>query len=86
MVLVRAAKEHGASAIVLVHAQSWLKICSGIVPDDYLASLNAAEQPQPDPWPLQGYGAELLHFTCLIGSRARIGNGPSPEACGIVGR
>jgi hypothetical protein len=44
MVLVRAAKEQDASAIAHVHVQSWLTTYSGIVPDDYLASLNEAER------------------------------------------
>src|SRR5258708_36422890 len=44
MVLVRAAKEQDASAIAHVHIQSWLTTYSGIVPEDYLASLNEAER------------------------------------------
>lgn len=44
MVLVRTAKEQDASAISHVHVQSWLTTYSGIVPDDYLASLNEAER------------------------------------------
>ena len=44
MVLVRAAKEQDASAIAHVHVQSWLTTYAGIVPDDYLASLNEAER------------------------------------------
>jgi GNAT superfamily N-acetyltransferase len=44
MVLVRAAKEQDASAIAHVHVQSWLTTYSGIVPEDYLASLNEAER------------------------------------------
>jgi GNAT superfamily N-acetyltransferase len=44
MVLVRAAKERDASEIARVHVQSWLTTYSGIVPDDYLASLNEAER------------------------------------------
>jgi GNAT superfamily N-acetyltransferase len=44
MVLVRAATQHDASAIAHVHVQSWLTTYAGIVPDDYLASLNEAER------------------------------------------
>jgi L-amino acid N-acyltransferase YncA len=44
MVLVRAAKEQDASAIAHVHVQNWLTTYAGIVPDDYLASLNEAER------------------------------------------
>jgi ribosomal protein S18 acetylase RimI-like enzyme len=44
MVLVRAATQRDASAIAHVHVQSWLTTYAGIVPDDYLASLNEAER------------------------------------------
>jgi ribosomal protein S18 acetylase RimI-like enzyme len=44
MALVRAAKEQDAYAIAHVHVQSWLTTYTGIVPDDYLASLNEAER------------------------------------------
>jgi hypothetical protein len=46
MVLVRAAKEQDASAIAIahVHVQNWITTYAGIVPDDYLASLNEAER------------------------------------------
>jgi L-amino acid N-acyltransferase YncA len=44
MVSVRAATEQDASAISHVHIQSWLTTYAGIVPDDYLSSLNEAER------------------------------------------
>jgi GNAT superfamily N-acetyltransferase len=44
MVSVRMATVQDASAIAHVHVQSWLTTYSGIVPDDYLASLNEAER------------------------------------------
>jgi ribosomal protein S18 acetylase RimI-like enzyme len=44
MGLVGAAKEQDASAIAHVHVQRWLTTYSGIVRDDYLASLNEAER------------------------------------------
>jgi hypothetical protein len=44
MVLIRAATQQDASAIAHVHVQSWLTTYAGIVPDDYLASLNEAER------------------------------------------
>jgi GNAT superfamily N-acetyltransferase len=43
MVLVRAATEQDARAIAHVHVQSWPTTYSGIVPEDYLASLNEAD-------------------------------------------
>jgi GNAT superfamily N-acetyltransferase len=44
MVVVRAAKEQDANAIAHVHIQSWLTTYSGIVPENYLATLNEAER------------------------------------------
>ena len=44
MVQVRAATQQDASAIAHVHVQSWLATYAGIVPDDYLATLNEAER------------------------------------------
>jgi GNAT superfamily N-acetyltransferase len=44
MVLVRAATQRDASAIAHVHVQSWLTTYAGIVPEDYLASLDEAER------------------------------------------
>jgi GNAT superfamily N-acetyltransferase len=44
MVSVRAATLQDASAISHVHVQSWLTTYAGIVPDDYLSSLNEAER------------------------------------------
>ena len=44
MVLIRAATQRDASAIAHVHVQSWLTTYAGIVPDNYLASLNEAER------------------------------------------
>jgi GNAT superfamily N-acetyltransferase len=44
MVRIRAATQQDAGAIAHVHVQSWLTTYSGIVPDNYLASLNEAER------------------------------------------
>jgi L-amino acid N-acyltransferase YncA len=44
MVLIRAATQHDASAIAHVHVQSWLTTYAGIVPNDYLATLNEPER------------------------------------------
>ena len=43
MVTIRAATERDAVAISHVHVQSWRTTYSGIVPDEYLATLNEAE-------------------------------------------
>jgi L-amino acid N-acyltransferase YncA len=44
MELVRAATEQDAGAIAHVHVQSWLSTYAGIVPAEYLATLNEAER------------------------------------------
>lgn len=44
MVLIRIAEVKDAAAISHVHVQSWLTTYAGIVPADYLASLNEAER------------------------------------------
>jgi len=43
MISIRAATEHDAVAISQVHVQSWRTTYAGIVPDEYLATLNEAE-------------------------------------------
>jgi GNAT superfamily N-acetyltransferase len=44
MISIRAATEHDAVAISHVHLQSWRTTYAGIVPDEYLATLNEAER------------------------------------------
>ncbi|HEV2273051.1 MAG TPA: GNAT family N-acetyltransferase [Acidobacteriaceae bacterium] len=44
MALIREATDQDASAIAHVHVKSWLTTYAGIVPEDYLASLNEAER------------------------------------------
>ena len=44
MALIRIAKLQDAAAIAHVHVRSWLTTYRGIVPDDYLTSLNEAER------------------------------------------
>jgi hypothetical protein len=41
---IRAATEHDAVAISHVHVQSWRTTYAGIVPEEYLATLNEAER------------------------------------------
>jgi GNAT superfamily N-acetyltransferase len=44
MISIRAATEHDAAAIAHVHVQSWRTTYAGIVPDEYLATLNEGER------------------------------------------
>lgn len=44
MISIRAATEHDAVAISHVHVQSWRTTYAGIVPDEYLATLNEGER------------------------------------------
>ena len=44
MISIRAATEHDAVAISHVHVQSWRRTYAGIVPDEYLTTLNEAER------------------------------------------
>ncbi len=44
MISIRAATDHDASAIAHVHVDSWRTTYAGIVPDEYLATLNEAER------------------------------------------
>jgi|SRR5271166_210145 len=44
MFSIRAATEYDAVAISRVHVQSWRTTYAGIVPDEYLATLNEAER------------------------------------------
>jgi|SRR4029077_4683225 len=44
MISIRAATEHDAVAISHVHVQSWRTTYAGIVPEEYLATLNEAER------------------------------------------
>jgi len=44
MISIRAATEHDAVAISHVHVQSWRTTYAGVVPDEYLATLNEAER------------------------------------------
>ena len=44
MASIRVAEMRDAPAIAHVHVQSWLTTYQGIVPDEYLASLNEAER------------------------------------------
>ena len=44
MASIRAADVQDAAAIALVHVQSWVTTYQGIVPGDYLASLNEADR------------------------------------------
>jgi GNAT superfamily N-acetyltransferase len=44
MALIRGAEVRDAASIAHVHVQSWLTTYAGIVPKDYLASLNEAER------------------------------------------
>jgi ribosomal protein S18 acetylase RimI-like enzyme len=44
MISIRAATEHEAAAISHVHVQSWRTTYAGIVPEEYLATLNEAER------------------------------------------
>jgi GNAT superfamily N-acetyltransferase len=44
MISIRAATEHDAGAISHVHVQSWRTTYAGIVPEEYLATLNEAER------------------------------------------
>ena len=44
MPLIRVAEVQDAAAIAHVHVQSWLTTYKGIVPDEYLATLNEAER------------------------------------------
>ncbi len=44
MVSIRAATEHDAVEISHVHVDSWRTTYAGIVPDEYLATLNEAER------------------------------------------
>lgn len=63
MITVRPATEEDANAISHVHVQSWLTTYAGIVPPDYLSSLNEAERvPLWREWlsgDIQVYVAEL---------------------------
>ena len=44
MISIRAAAEHDAVAISHVHVESWRTTYAGIVPEEYLATLNEAER------------------------------------------
>jgi L-amino acid N-acyltransferase YncA len=44
MISIRVAEVRDATAIAHVHVQSWLTTYKGIVPEEYLASLNEAER------------------------------------------
>jgi GNAT superfamily N-acetyltransferase len=44
MISIRAATERDAVAISQVHVQSWRTTYAGIVPEEYLATLNEAER------------------------------------------
>ena len=44
MISIRAATEHDAVAISQVHLHSWRTTYAGILPDEYLATLNEAER------------------------------------------
>jgi L-amino acid N-acyltransferase YncA len=44
MVSIRSAEVQDAAAIAHVHVQSWLTTYAGVVPAEYLASLNVAER------------------------------------------
>lgn len=44
MVLIRSATEHDAVSISHVHVNSWRTTYTGIVPDQYLATLNEIER------------------------------------------
>jgi GNAT superfamily N-acetyltransferase len=44
MISIRAATEHDAVAISHVHVQSWRTTYAGIVPEEYLATLNETER------------------------------------------
>jgi GNAT superfamily N-acetyltransferase len=44
MISIRAATEHDTVAIAHVHVQSWRTTYGGIVPEEYLATLNEAER------------------------------------------
>ena len=44
MVSIRLAEVRDAAAIAHVHVQSWLTTYNGLVPEEYLASLNEAER------------------------------------------
>ena len=44
MISIRPATEHDASAISRVHVQSWRTTYAGVVPDEYLATLNEADR------------------------------------------
>jgi GNAT superfamily N-acetyltransferase len=44
MISIRAATEHDAVAIAHVHVQSWRTTYAGIVPEEYIATLNEAER------------------------------------------
>jgi hypothetical protein len=44
MISIRAATERDAVAIAHVHVQSWRTTYAGIVPEEYLATLNEAER------------------------------------------
>lgn len=51
MILIRAAIEQDAVAIAHVHVESWRTTYAGIVPEEYLATLNEAERvPQWREW------------------------------------
>jgi L-amino acid N-acyltransferase YncA len=72
MISVRPATEQDASAISHIHVQTWLTTYAGIVPQDYLSSLNEAERvPVWRQWlvqDIQAYVAELdgevVGFAC----------------------
>jgi L-amino acid N-acyltransferase YncA len=72
MISIRAATEHDAVAISRVHVRSWRTTYAGIVPDEYLATLNEAERvPQWREWltrDIQAYIAdmdgEVVGFVC----------------------
>jgi GNAT superfamily N-acetyltransferase len=44
MISIRAATEHDGAAIAHVHVQSWRTTYAGIVPEEYIATLNEAER------------------------------------------
>jgi GNAT superfamily N-acetyltransferase len=78
MACIRPANVRDASAIAHVHVQSWLTTYAGIVPRDYLASLNEAERARAwEKWLASGitvFVAEVSHK--VVGFA---GGGPARE-------
>jgi L-amino acid N-acyltransferase YncA len=68
LVSIRVAEVKDAAAISHVHVQSWLTTYAGVVPADYLASLNEAERiPRWQEWLEQGI---CVHVADLNGKVA----------------